>query len=382
MVTLIDRPVLDSAELPMFTEDLVDRLVERRRLATSLEAECIALVAELIRRGAHDDLGYRSTVSLLVDRLGVSAGTARGMIRLATALAAMPQTRLALEAGVIDIARVRHLVAIREANPILFAQHEDGLLDSIQGLAMDDVGRVLDYWRQQADIASVEQDATAVREQRRLFVSAVGGMVHVDGRLDPVSGQVLITALASLTDHGNLDFTDNRTPAQRRADALTDLCRDHLDHGDLPTQRTERPHVVVHLSIDALEGRVGRPCELDDTGVITPETARRLACDAKVTRVITGPVSAVLDVGRTTRVISPALRLALMTRDRCCVVDGCGAPRRWCDAHHVVHWADGGPTNLANLVLLCARHHTLIHEGTITLPDWVLEMPGRLPNRV
>ena len=352
----------------MFTEDLVERLVERRRLATSLEAECITLVGELIRRGAHDDLGYRSMVSLLVDRLGVAAGIARSMIRLATALTEMPHTRLALETGAIDMVRARHLVAIRDANPALFTQHEEGLLDSIEGLPMDHVGRVLDYWRQQADLESAEQDARARRDQRRLFVSAVGGMVHVDGRLDPVAGQVLITALDSLTDLGNLDPDDRRTPAQRRADALTDLCRDHLDHGELPTQRTERPHILIHLSLDALEGRAGKPCEFDDTGVITPETARRLACDAKVTRVITGPESQVLDVGRTTRVIPHALRIALSVRDDGCVISGCGAPRRWCDAHHVVHWADGGPTRLDNLVLLCSRHHTLIHEGRVRLP--------------
>ena len=241
MVTLIESPVLDSDELPMFTEDLVDRLVERRRLATSLEAECIALVAEAIRRGAHDDLGYRSTVSLLVDRLRCRRAAPAGMIRLATALAAMPHTRLALEAGLIDIARVRHLVAIREANPVLFAQHEDGLLDSIQGLAMGDVAECSTTGVSKPILRPSRQDAATVRELRRLFVSAVGGMVHVDGRLDAVSGQVLITALASLTDHGNLDSTDHRTPAQRRADTLTDLCRDHLDHGDFPVQRTERP---------------------------------------------------------------------------------------------------------------------------------------------
>jgi len=173
-------------------------------------------------------------------------------------------------------------------------------------------------------------------------------MVHLDGRLDPVSGQVVITALGSLMDPAALDPADARSAAQRRADALTDLCRDHLDHGDLPTQRTERPHVVVHVSLDALEGRVGKPCELDDTGVITPSQARQLACDARVTRVITGPASQVLDVGRTTRVVPAAMRLALTVRDRGCVIAGCGAPRRWCDAHHIVHWADGGPTSLAN----------------------------------
>ncbi len=59
----------------------------------------------------------------------------------------------------------------------------------------------------------------------------------------------------------------------------------------------------------------------------------------------------------------------LTVRDCGCVISGCGAPRRWCDAHHVVHRADGGPTSLANLVLLCTRHHTLIHQGKLRLPQ-------------
>jgi hypothetical protein len=365
MTTLVDRPDLD---LPMVTADLVDLLVERRRAVVAVEAHCLELIGELLRRGGHEDLGYRSLVSLLTDRLGVSAGVARGMIRLATALEEMPATRVALQLGSLDLVRVRALVTAREANPALFADHESALVDTIEGLPMDQVGRALDYWCQQANLEGAESDAESRREQRRLFVFMVGGMVHVDGRLDPVSGQIVITALGTLTDPANLDPDDHRTPAQRRADALTDLCRDHLDHGDLPTQRTERPHVVVHLSLDTLEGRAGRPCELDDTGVITPSQARQIACDARVTRVITGADSQLLDIGRTTRVVPAAMRLALMVRDGGCVIAGCGAPRRWCDAHHIVHWAEGGPTSLANLVLVCARHHTLIHEGKVRLP--------------
>ncbi len=370
MTALLEAPPVsfDADGFPMFSEDLVERLVERRRLVASVEAECTGLVAEMIHRRVHDDLGYRSLVSLLMDRLGVSAGVARGMIRVATALGEMPHAQAALESGDIDLFRVRLLVSAREANPELFARHEQTLVDTIGALAMGDAGRALEYWRQQAALELTEGDAAAQRQQRRLFVSVLGAMVHIDGRLDPVAGQVVISALDSLTDPGNLDPADERTPAQRRADALVDLCRDHLDHAELPARRNERPHVMVHLSLEALEGRAGRPCELDDTGVITPQAARRLACDAKITRIVTRGESQVLDVGRATRVVSTALRHALVARDRGCVIEGCGAPRRWCDAHHIIHWADGGPTSVDNLVLLCAHHHTLIHQDSIRLP--------------
>ncbi|MEE9582178.1 MAG: DUF222 domain-containing protein [Acidimicrobiia bacterium] len=361
--------VMNLDGFPMFSEDLVERLVAHRRQMASLEAECTSLVAEMIRRGTQEDLGYRSLTSLLIDRLGVSAGLARGMIRTAVALTEMPHSRAALEAGDLDLPRIRLLVTARGANSHLFADHEQTLVEAVGGLSMADAHRAVEYWRQQAALEAVQDDADAQRDQRRLHVSMMAGMVHIDGLLDPVSGQVVMTALDSLTDPGNLDPSDERIPAQRRADALVNLCRDHLNHGELPTQRTERPHVMVHLSIDALEGRAGRPCELDDAGVITPRAARQLACDAKITRIITTGESQVLDVGRVTRVVSGGMRRALTARDGGCVIDGCGAPRRWCDAHHVKHWADGGPTSLDNLVLLCGRHHTLVHDGKVRIPS-------------
>ncbi len=215
-----------SDGFPMFSEDLVERLVQRRRAAASIEAECTALVAEMIRRDIHDDLGYRSMTSLLMDRLGVSAGVARSMISVATAVADMPFTLAGLTSGDLDLARVRLLVAARELNPTLFEAHEETLVDTISGLAMRHATRALDYWSQQAALEIAERDAQAVREQRRLHVSVLGGMVHIDGRLDSVAGQVVITALDSLTDPTNLDPDDGRTAAQRRADALVDLCRD------------------------------------------------------------------------------------------------------------------------------------------------------------
>jgi hypothetical protein len=366
---MIER--IDPSQVP--TDELVEHVAQRRRLMASVEAECITFIAEMLRRGAHELVGYRSATSYLVDRLGVSGRVARGMIRMARVLAHMPETNRALAAGEIDLARARLLATARDTNPDIFADHEPALVAAVRDNPICDSIRVVDYWRQQAAPEFLEEDAATVRERRRLHISPVAGMVCIDGLLDPVAGQVVITALDSLTDPGNLDPDDHRTPAQRRADALTDLCGDHLDHGDLPTQGKERPHVLVHLSIDALEGRAGRLCELDDAGVITPGAARRLACDAKISRIITDGRSEILDVGRTTRTVPAGMRRAVVARDRHCVIPGCRAPARWCDAHHIIHWADLGPTALWNLALLCTRHHTLLHEGKISIPQDVLD---------
>ena len=105
-----------------------------------------------------------------------------------------------------------------------------------------------------------------------------------------------------------------------------------------------------------------RQTVLDEAGGIhvSAETARRLACDAAAVTMHHGPGGEILDVGRRTRTISPALRRALAARDRQCRFPGCGNHR--CDGHHIEHWADGGRTALDNLVLLCRRHHRAVHE--------------------
>ena len=102
-------------------------------------------------------------------------------------------------------------------------------------------------------------------------------------------------------------------------------------------------------------------------GPISPETARRLACDASVVRVITGPDGLPLDVGRAQRTASAAIRRAVELRDGTCVFAGCDAPPEWCDVHHVIHWAYGGATSCDNGALLCERHHTSCHEGGFTV---------------
>ena len=95
---------------------------------------------------------------------------------------------------------------------------------------------------------------------------------------------------------------------------------------------------------------------------VGPQTARRLACDAKVIPLVLGGPSEPLDVGRLTRSCPPALRRALVFRDGGCRYPGCDRPPEWTDVHHIVHWTDGGPTSLTNCVLVCRHHHTLLHE--------------------
>ena len=151
---------------------------------------------------------------------------------------------------------------------------------------------------------------------------------------------------------------------QKRADALG-LVAEIALKGDLDNgSRGDRYQVVVHVDAEALEDpdQPGQSV-LEDGIRVSAETSRRLACDAAQVVMTHAPDGSVLDVGRKTRSVPPALRRALTHRDRSCRFPGCDL--KFCDAHHIEHWAEGGKTNLDNLLLLCRYHHRVVHEGGI-----------------
>jgi hypothetical protein len=339
---------------------LLDDLGELERASRTLEAERARRTAEVERRGACAEDGYLSVIAWLVHRLGVPASAARSQVRLGRSLQRMPGTRHALLEGEIAVAAALLLADAQVADPEEFARSELMLVDLARRLPVRDLIRAIEHWKMLADPRASERRFA----RRALYVSpTLDGMVRVDGDLDPETGQTLITALGSMVDRSAREGggTDLRTLSQRRADALGEICRRYLDSSDRPVVAGERPHLLVSVDLQTLQGSGGR-AELEDAGPITPEAARRLACDADLSRVITRGRSEPLEVGRRTPVVPPPLRRAVAARDGGCRFPGCGRPQSWSDAHHVVHWADGGETSLANLVLLCRPHHRMVHE--------------------
>lgn len=248
------------------------------------------------------------------------------------------------------------------------------------------------------DQRSALEHAEVLRSRCRLNVCpTVTRMVRVEGELDPEGGEAVLTALQAIVD-ADLRAgtgTDLRTPTQRRADALCELAHRYLRSPERPAVSGERPHVTLTVSIETLRGAktprvVPGRCELDHTGAVPLETARRIACDASILPVVMGGPSEPLDVGRRTPVVSTPLRRAVALRDGTCRFPACTRPHVWCDAHHAIHWADGGKAALSNLVLLCRPHHVLVHEGEFGLsmvagkpvfrrPDGSVLEDGRAP---
>jgi hypothetical protein len=233
------------------------------------------------------------------------------------------------------------------------------------------------------------------------------GITRLSGRLDAESAAMVRSALDPLAaPNPAADGTpDPRTGGQRMADALVELARRGCGAGVLPAGHGVPPHLAVIVSLTTLQAGNGRrpdtesacgwaptpPGELAWGGPLSAEAVRRIGCDAGITRIITDPASVPLDVGREHRTVSTDQWAALTARDRGCAFPGCTRPADWCDAHHIVHWADGGATDVDNLVLLCGHHHRVIHHsgwqariGDDRLPDflpppWI--NPDRTPRR-
>ncbi len=350
-----------SADFPGLSQpDEVERLGNE---IAALSAQVDAPFARLLRLiRDFDDCrgwrpGFRSCADWLAWRVGLDPGAARERVRVARALGRLPRFAEAIELGELSYAKVRALT--RVATP----DTEARLLAMGRTVTAAQAERIVRGWPRD----SREADLTESRRRhasRALHVyTDERGMVVIHGRLDPEAGAVLLQALTTAQDA--LFRRDRRreplslvpapepTPIQQRADALLLVAESALHHELDPGAPAERYHVI--LQVDAAgESTLGGGTH------VSAETSERLSCDASRTWIRRDEEGAPVEVGRKTRTIPPALRRALLHRDQVCRFPGC--ERRFVQAHHIRHWAHGGPTVLSNLVLLCRYHHRAVHE--------------------
>ncbi|HUC13438.1 MAG TPA: DUF222 domain-containing protein, partial [Acidimicrobiales bacterium] len=213
------------------------------------------------------------------------------------------------------------------------------------------------------DAAAVLAEAVSAAERNRCaFIPCEGGFLALRGYFDPIAAATLQTAVLPLATPTGVG--DHRPRERRLADALVEIASHALDLGVVPSTGGTRTHLQLTASVETVMGLEGAPGgELEFAGAVPAATVQRLACDARVRRVLLGPRSAVLDVGRALRLPGPAARAALRVRAGGCEWPGCDRPVAFTNAHHVVHWGHGGETEVPNLVLLCYRHHWMVHEG-------------------
>lgn len=355
-----------ARDLPHLADTQLEELIPQLQRSIDVAQTRLALAAaEHDRRGIAKQRHVLTTKQWLAHACRISPSLAASTLRVGRALADMPTTTGLALTGSITTAAVRKLTSARDRHPAEYPLHEAVLAQAASRLRPKDITRAINHWEQQIDYPSTIAEIASKRRRRRLSVSQTwDGMYAVTGLLDPESGYIVKAAIEATVEQGNLDATDIRTHAQKAADALSDICSQHLQHGTLRTSGGVKPHVTVTIDHTTLLDRIeaaGALPEIDGLA-ITPEQARRLACDASIIPIVLGSDSQILDVGRTTRTIPNAVRRALDLRDGGCTWLGCDAPPPWCDAHHVVHWAHGGATFVDNLRLLCRRHHTTVHD--------------------
>jgi uncharacterized protein DUF222/HNH endonuclease len=305
----------------------------------------LEVVAELDRRGDWAESGRASCAEWLAWRCALTPRAAREHVRVARRLPELALIHAAFARGELSYAKVRALTRVATA------ENEEELLELARVLTAAQLERAVRAYRR-----VTAKEARELQEDAYLSVFwEDDGSLSIHGRLAPEDGALFLRALDAMRDTLWKQGRGSAEPRPARqasnAEALVAVAEAALANPQESRPAGERYQVVVHVDDAVLSHDGEGGCELDDGSALAPETARRLGCDASVVR-----------NGRKTRAIPPALRRALRARDRGCRFPGC-ENRRFVDAHHVHHWAHGGPTELDNLVLLCRRHHQLVHEG-------------------
>ena len=370
MTTIVERVREGVAARVAATERRVDELASLSAHLSAATARWLELVWEMREQGDSSDL-----LAFLAWRCGITGREAREYLRVAEVLQELPATRAAFARGELTFTKVRALTRVATASS------EEGLLELAGALTASQLERALRAFRRVA----VEGAREAHELEYVDYYLDDDGTLFLRARLAAEDGTLLIKALEAARERvlerrreeraaaandpqaeaeAESDGASVDPPRPARVEALLDLADASMVAANEP--RGERARVVVHVDAAALcaDGR-GRS-ELEDGPLISPETARRLGCDAEVVAQVERD-GLPLSVGRSRRTIPPALRRLLEARDRhTCCFPGCER-RRHLQAHHRTHWAHGGETSLENLVLLCYQHHRVVHEGGYTV---------------
>jgi uncharacterized protein DUF222 len=337
-----------------------EELAELRRDMDSLHARFTHRLRNFDHSGAYANAGAPSAAGWLRSRCRLTPNQAAEEVRVARELPELAETSEAFAAGDISF---QHAAVItrcgEEVGTPALRRAQSVVVATARQLDPRRLRLAIRHLRFCLDPEGGQAQANLLFERRALHLTqSLEGVFYLDGRLDAEGGSLLRAALEAIM--GPRRRGDERSPAQRRADALEDLARMQLDAGKLPSVGGQRPHLTLLADSATLAGAPGAG-ELDDGQPLAPEAVRRIACDAAQTVVSTRNGEA-LSMGRTRRVVSRALRRALVVRDGGCRFPGCDRPACWTDAHHLVHWVDGGRTSLANTLLLCRPHHRRVHD--------------------
>jgi len=346
--------------MPFQYEALGNEIAELSAHLNAAKSRLVALIGEFDASEGWADEGCLTCAHWLNWKCGVSPNAAREQVRVARALRELPLTREAFGSGRLSYSKVRAMtrVATPDSEEYLLMLAEHGTAAHLE--------RVVRGVRRCREERALRESNEHFEARNLQWWWDDNGMLAVQGRLDPEQGARFMAAVdreMRVVEVERKELACAETPIEgvkvlttfgsMRADALV-----RLIDGDNPD--TE---IIVHVSAETLTGDAHTGCcELEHGPAVPSESARRLACDAGIVRLLEDADGEPLSVGRRTRSIPPALRRALKARDGGCRFPGC-ASTAWVEGHHVHHWAQGGETSMQNLVSLCRHHHRLVHDG-------------------
>ena len=344
---------LKSAENRLPSIDDLDRnivtLAARINAATS---ELLILIRQFDERAGWLKWGFTNCAEWLHWRCDLSMSAAREKVRVAHALKTLPSIATAFAHGELSYSKVRPLTRVARVD------NEKALL----AFALKTTAsRVEERCRElRCGTADSVGEANRTHTGRSLHVrrNAETGMMTITVELPLETGELLEKALDRARDTATSQTAElvEECWSAQQADALVVIAKAYLSgDGDKTACTSDNYQVTVHVDRSALangDGRSGLPIE----------SVKRLCCDGDTIVIVENEDGEPLSVGRKTRTIPTAIKRALSARDKGCVFPGC-QHTRFVDAHHIKHWSAGGETRLDNLMLLCSRHHRLVHEG-------------------
>jgi hypothetical protein len=343
MATPSRSAVVDSHELR-------ERMVRKRHAIDLMELSFAEDAALFAAKGDYDELGYVSGIDWIRFNCHMTSVTAADRVAVGDTMHRMPKSIEAVGQGEIGLAHVT--VMARTAGALRDRFDERSLLEYARENSPGKLHFFCRHLRHSADPEGYAAEEAEQVENRRLSLSTwIDGSMLLSGVLDAFGGATLRAALEPLARSSGEG--DHREREQRLADALVELAggRAHTN-------------LQVTSSVETLLGLAGSPAaDVEFSLPISAKAVERLACDSNVTRILLDSESTVIDVGRSKRVVSGPARRALNARDGSCRWPGCDRPPSWSAAHHVTHWIHGGGSGLDNLILLCHRHHWMVHEG-------------------
>jgi hypothetical protein len=285
-------------------------------------------------------------------KCGIDTSTGREKVRVARALFDLPHISAAFESGELSYTKARSLTRVATAH------NEAELLSHAIRATTDQVQARCRQLRN-GDRAASTVDANRLHKERYLSRSIdQNGRMTISIELPVETGELVMKAI----EQAVVESEDDSFHAWQ-ADALVEVAKSYLSgESTKTTSSAEQYQIMVHVDEKALRSDASRDASSD----LPIETVRRLCCDGAIVPVTEDKDKNPLNVGRKHRIVQPALRRALQSRDKHCSYPGCSHDK-WLDAHHIKHWADGGETKLENTLLLCSKHHRLLHEGGFTI---------------